>query len=117
MFYGSYPSTEATNVPSGVRRGSFEHLNMVIGVGYDQNDARKVKVIVATDPSEGILQWPQPLLKRIRNTNIPGTTSLEQKQLHVFNYFFELAYELMLSPDDDVSSSPGFESCGLKSFA
>jgi hypothetical protein len=31
------------------------------------------------------------------------------KQLHMVAYLFELVYDLMLAPEENVSSSPGFE--------
>lgn len=117
VFYTSFPSKSATNVPIGVRSGFSEDLKMVIAVGYDQDDDDAVEVIVEPGTQKGILLWPKSTLEIIKHTTIRGATTRQQKQLHVFNYLFELVYELMLSPDDDASSNPGFEACGLKSFA
>ena len=38
-----------------------------------------------------------------------GCSTLEEKQLHMAGYLFELVYDLMISPRDNVSRSPGFE--------
>jgi hypothetical protein len=37
----------------------------------------------------------------------------KQKYMQMSAYLFELGYELALACKDDVSDSPGFESCGL----
>ena len=60
-----------------------------------------------------ITNRPQPLtkvaLKRIGAVAFAGCSTLEEKQLHMVGYLFELAYDLMISPTDNVSRSPGFE--------
>ena len=38
------------------------------------------------------------------------TRNMTNKQLGLIGYFFELGYELMLLPNQDVSENPGFES-------
>jgi hypothetical protein len=38
-----------------------------------------------------------------------GTQCLKEKQLHMVAYLCELAYDIALSPDHNVSESPGFE--------
>ena len=44
-------------------------------------------------------------------SNLPGCSSIQDKQFVVIGYFFELGYELMLAANQDVSQNPGFESC------
>ena len=39
--------------------------------------------------------------------------SFKEKQLRMAGYLFELVYDLLISPRDNVSESPGFESCGV----
>ena len=47
---------------------------------------------------------------KIGESNLPGCRDVRDKQLVLIGYFFELGYELMLSPNQDVSENPGFES-------
>jgi hypothetical protein len=62
--------------------------------------------------SKGLLFWPEDVLGRLRTTGcFRGCSTLEEKQLHMVGYLFELAYNLMIAPQDNVSRSPGFESC------
>ena len=55
-------------------------------------------------------------LTLVNSTNFRGTTNLKEKQLHMAGYLFELCYDLTLSAAEDLSQSPGFETCGLKTF-
>ena len=47
---------------------------------------------------------------KIGESNLSGCRDVRDKQLVLIGYFFELGYELMLSPNQDVSENPGFES-------
>ncbi len=51
-------------------------------------------------------------VKWISNLNFRGKTG-EQKYMQMAAYLFELGYELALARKDNVSDSPGFQSCGL----
>jgi len=48
-------------------------------------------------------------MKHIQNWNVTGTQA--DKQLMMVSYLFELVYDLMISPADNVSLNGGFESC------
>ena len=48
-------------------------------------------------------------LERVAAINFPGSLTLAEKQLHMAGYLFELVYDLVISPRDNVSRSPGFE--------
>ena len=50
--------------------------------------------------------------KWISNLNFRGKQG-DQKYMQMAAYLFELGYELALARKDNVSDSPGFESCGL----
>jgi len=38
---------------------------------------------------------------------------IENKKRHMFSYLAELVFDLAICGEDNVSQSPGFESCGL----
>ena len=116
LFYIRYPSKTTARASDILRRGSFENLRLFIALGFLRTKAAAVDVLVATSPEEGILCWPESAITQISNTNFRGVANLQEKQLHMVGYLFELCYDLMLSPNDNVSQSPGFETCGLKTF-
>ena len=109
LFYVSYPS-ESSEVTTGMaRRGYFGHLGLFVGIGFLRSDFEAVKVICSDDPTVGLLNWPKGALERIGAVKFAGCSTLEEKQLHMAGYLFELVYDLMISPTDNVSRSPGFE--------
>ena len=116
LFYMSYPSETVARTSDGLRRGFFKNLRLFVALGFLRTNATAVDVLVATSAVEGILCWPASTITQITNTNFRGVENLKDKQLHMVGYLFELCYELMLSPNDNVSQSPGFETCGLKVF-
>ena len=59
----------------------------------------------------GVFLWPPNVLERVNKVKLVGCTSLQEKQLQIVGYLFELFYDLMISPEDNVSVSPGFETC------
>ena len=118
LFYGSYPSKNAS-LSSSIRRGYHEDLDVYVVIGYDQADADACAALcspASTASTTGIFQWPASSLERIGKATVRGATTLKLKQLRAVGYMLELGFELMLSPDDDVSESPGFESFGLRVF-
>ena len=60
--------------------------------------------------NDGVFHWSQNVKVKLRESNLPGSRNTSDKQLVLIGYFFELGYELMLSPNQDVSENPGFES-------
>ena len=115
LFYASYPSKNAS-LSSNIRRGYHEDLDVYVVIGYDQADASACAALCSPASTTGIFQWPTSSLECIGKATVRGATTLKLKQLHAVGFMLELGFELMLSPDDDVSESPGFESFGLRSF-
>jgi hypothetical protein len=103
-FYLSYPAMGAVqrNPQLGdarIRKGWFESLRAVIALAYlNEHGPQVVEMFTWTDG--GVCQK----LKAWRPTH----DELEKKKMLV-DYLLELVYELALSPADDVSSNPGFE--------
>jgi hypothetical protein len=56
---------------------------------------------------EGILRWDAKVIVELRKRSRGG--EFQEKQLHLVGYLFELCYDLALSPNDNVSQNPGFE--------
>ena len=89
---------------------------MFVELGFLRTNAADVGVLVATSAVSGIIFWLKISIAQIDKTDFRGVANLKEKQLHMVGYLFELCYDLMLSPNDNVSQSPGFEACGLKTF-
>jgi hypothetical protein len=110
-FYTSYPDRSCmmdTSV-SGVRRGFFDDLAICVGIGFDHSNTEAVGLLCHT--TDGIFLWPPDVIDSIGRGSFNNSSSLEEKQLHMVGYLLELALDLMISPKNCVSQSPGFESC------
>jgi hypothetical protein len=109
-FYTSYPDRSCVIVDRvpGVRRGYFEDLAICVGIGFNHDDREAINLICRTD---GIFLWPSDVLDNISKGSFNNSGSIEEKQLHMVGYLLELALDLMISPNNCVSQSPGFESC------
>ena len=56
-----------------------------------------------------LLDW-YVYINHLDRSKIGGLKTLREKQLTVVGYFFELCYDICLSPSQNVSNNPGFES-------
>ena len=54
------------------------------------------------------LMMPSVIISKMKYFSFNTCTTIEEKQLHMVSYVFELGYDLMMSPRDNVSNSPGF---------
>jgi hypothetical protein len=105
-FYSSYPSKNAQLYSTGGRRGWFENLEQCVALGFDRRQNG-----VITSLKEIVFLFDADSKVKVGRVNFAGTSSLEQKQLHMVGYLCELAYDLGLGLLDNVSSNPGFETC------
>ncbi|KAL7552482.1 hypothetical protein ACHAWF_015738 [Thalassiosira exigua] len=107
-FYFVYPSEQSDRADSRSKRGAFEHLLQLIGVGFDPNTESATRV--DRDVNSGGFMW----LSEEDKSNIEKSLSKDlasiQKYQDIVAYQMELAYDLALSPEMNVSRSPGFES-------
>ena len=78
---------------------------MLMGIGFD----RKHEAVLAKNKSTGgVFIWTSSALQIAGKKQGGQTTSARQMQMVC--YLCELVYDLMISPEDNVSDSPGFES-------
>lgn len=107
-FYQQYPSKQLQNAP--LRKGAFENLKQLVALGFKPEFAsdEHIREVFRCDPH---------LRDKIAGLKFTGSTatevSLPVKMRHMVSYLVELAYDISLSPVDNVSQSPGFEACGL----
>ena len=107
-FYTLYPSRSNPNqLPN--RMGYFEDLILYCGFSFIRSDAAAVEGLVSTVEGKGLFDW-SVYINQLENANMRGAKTLKEKQLIVVSYFFEMCYDICLSPRHNVSNNPGFES-------
>ena len=112
-FYDEYPDRTSVRSKRGNgKEGLFEHLTQYIAVGFDSDAVAESKVFVKNRADGGIFFYSEEQKAKIRSCKFSGKPDV-QKFSGMAAYLFELAYDLALSPSNNVSNSPGFEACGL----
>ena len=99
-FYSRYPTK--SNQFSTCRKGYFENLLQYVAVGFSVNDVIEKEVAKTYDVG-GIFDCTHEedeYIKRNQRCNI----------IDMIAYQIELAYDLAISPSDNISNNPGFES-------
>ena len=105
-FYTLYPSrSNATQLPNKI--GHFEDLTQYCGFSFHR--AHDVEGLTSTDEGKSMFDW-SVYINHLDRSKLGGLKTLREKQLTVVGYFFELCYDLCLSPSQNVSNNPGFES-------
>ena len=105
-FYSLYPDEQANTI-GNIRRGFWHHLRQYCGIGFSRKEGTKG----ITDIEDGLFMWDENSIKKIENLKLIGCTTIKEKQLVMVGYALELVYDLMIAVSDNVSQSPGFESC------
>ena len=101
-----YPHSEAKS-SDNIRRGYWHHLNQYCGIRFSRKDGTEG----ITNVDDGLFIWDEYSLKRIEKLQLSGCSNVREKQLVMVGYALELVYDLMIAVSDNVSQSPGFESC------
>ena len=104
-FYRIYPNKGTNNSNDEIRTSYFHHLQQYCGIGFERDKC--LHGLLCNE--KGILYWDEETLERIGKLKFSNCISLREKQLVMVAYLFELGYDLMISENDNVSSSPGFE--------
>ena len=106
-FYMSFPAKTA-EYSDARRRGFFCQLEQYCGLAFVPACALHIH---ERDGERALFVWEDKhvqRLKQIRFNGIPDADIIS-RQLHFVGYLCELAYDLCLAPDMNVSRSPGFE--------
>jgi hypothetical protein len=108
-FYRSYPSRCAT-YSNNTRRGYFDQLDLYYGLAFNREG--NTSDLLTSNSPYSILNWPTTCIEKLKKWNLRGVgiDDIQERQLHMASYLFELGYDLCLSPRDNVSLAPGFES-------
>ena len=107
-FYFMYPSWEGKGKEKRDKLGCFEHLTQIIAVGFDPLSKPAAQVDKNYEEG-GLLIMSKDDERRIKSC-LKKELAVVQKFQKVNSYLFELGYDLALSPENNVSCSPGFES-------
>jgi len=103
-----YPSKEGKSKEKRDKLGFFKHLTQIIGSGFDPASEPAMQAIKNYNQG-GLLIMNQDDEHWIRFCLKKELTAVQKFQ-EVIAYLFEFGYNLALSPENNVSCSPGFES-------
>jgi len=70
---------------------------------------KRKSCVAATPHAATLFVWAKDDLKDINNVKFCGCNTLEEKQYKMIAYAFEKAYDLAISPAQNVSRNPSFE--------
>ena len=105
-FYTLFPSRSNTNqIPD--KWGDFEDLKLYYGFCFNRRE--NTNGLTSVKESECLFDWSL-YINHLSTTNIRGCNTLQEKQLVVVGYFFELCYDICLPSKYNISNNPGFES-------
>ena len=108
QFYRRYPSLEVAALEG--RKGAFENLLQVVYFAYDPTSENLDDSISDLFLFNSVCMEK---IERIRFGRPSNKLKTEIKKRHMVSYLAELTYDLAICATDNVSESPGFESCGL----
>ncbi len=103
-----YPSKEGKRIEKRDKLGCFEHLTQIIRAGFDPASEPAMQVI-KNYKEGGLLIMSKDDECRIKLCLKKELTAVQKFQ-EVIAYLFEFGYDLALSPENNVSHRPGFES-------
>ena len=107
-FYFMYPSKEGKREEKQDKLGCFEHLTQIIGARFDPASEPAMQVVKKYNKG-GLLIMSKDNERRIKSCLKKELTTVQKFQ-EVIAYLFEFGYDLALSPENNISRSPGFES-------
>ena len=111
-FYLRYPTKSSARCKSSSRKGYFDNLTQYVALGFDIDLNNERGETLTIDMSEnGIFSFDENKKKRIDVLKFRGRNTTTQKRVDVIAYLIELCYDIAISPANNVSQNPGFESC------
>ena len=104
--YREYPASGVSNL--GVAEGCFESLQMYCGMTYDKR--RDTSPLRSEGAADSLFVWSIQTIDELKKKG----GDLKKLQLDAIAYLWEISYDLLLAKSENVSTSPGFESLGLR---
>ena len=110
-FYLRYPTKDSVRCNSNSRKGFFDNLTQYVGLGFEiGNEDIDTKLSSGLEEG-GIFIFNENEKTRMDASKKAGRNTTALKRIDVIAYLIEMAYDLAISPINNVSESPGFESC------
>jgi len=110
-FYLRYPAKASVRASSSSRNGYFDNLCQYVALGFEVGNDEIGGKLAQDFEYGGLFLYNEFEKKKIDESNKAGRTTTVLKRNDMIAYLIELAYELAISPLDNISDSPGFESC------
>ena len=112
-FYRRYPSIERNveQTCASSRKGYFENLEQYVALGFEIGNSRVEKILTNITQGESMFLFSKEEIQSITKMKKRGVNTWESKCVDVIAYLIELAFDIAISPLDNVSDNPGFESC------
>ena len=110
-FYSSYPSKDAPPLLLIHCQGFFHNLIQCVGLGICLNNDDVISKF-CKEGQLGVFLLPKDVKQKIQKMGMRNI-SANQKVMHFNAYLAELAYDLAISKQNNISTSPGFEICLL----
>ena len=83
---------------------------MYRAIGFAADDGEAIKQMVETGEGS-MFVFDKYSVTKITKMNLRGRSMWDTKATTMLSYLAELVYDIMISPIDNVSVNPGFESC------
>ena len=80
-----------------------------VACGFDQSDSNIVNLMYDNFSEGGIFFFDAIDRKNINKINIRAARDGKVKTIEMVTYLLELVYDISIAPNDNISSSPGFE--------
>lgn len=87
-----------------LRYGYFNDLVQYVALGFDKDQG----IDNLTKEQDGIFVWSHRTMQMLKDTKMNDAT-MEGKKLALIAYLFEIYYDLLIAPSDNVSRSAGLE--------
>ncbi len=110
-FYTTYSSERGDRARSPNANGLFKYLQQYCAAAFSP-DSTTIETLQKDYHRGGVFVYTEIERFMIGKVNFRGR-SLGEKYLDMVAYLFKIAYDVSLSPRNNVSNSPGFEGCGL----
>ena len=104
--YREYPAIGVENL--GVLEGNFDNLSMRCGMANDKKG--DINPLITQDASNSLFVWSNETIKELKSKS----GEPKKLQLDAVAYLWKMCYDLVLAKAENVSTSPGFESLGLR---
>ena len=80
---------------------------MYCGMAFD---VKEISPLCSIDANDSLLVWSENCINELKKKN----GKLERMQVDAVSYLWEICYDILIAPGDNVSESPGFEALGLR---